>query len=165
MSISIFPCGHHFFSAWIPFSQAAPKCDCVFPANLYKKLHTMQLEAPITRVIEMLLTAVTETINPETANLINQVRFAYINRDAITPLQYLHSRQTSMSDLRFSGDRNLENYGTLRAASQTTQRSRHAGTHQRVARRKNCLCSILSRLYLSRRKKRNILTKESRAVL
>jgi hypothetical protein len=46
----------------------------------------MQLEAPITRVIEMLLTAVTETINPETATLINQVRSAYINPDAITPI-------------------------------------------------------------------------------
>jgi len=103
----------------------------------------MQLEAPITRVIELLTTAVTETINPETAMLINQVRSAYIKRDAA--IERLRPRQTSMSDLRFSGNRYLEDYGTLRAAFQRTHGSRHAGAHRRVARRKNLLCPILPR--------------------
>lgn len=39
-----------------------------------QKLHTLQLEAPITKVITLLSNAVTDTTNPETAAQIDKVR-------------------------------------------------------------------------------------------
>jgi len=126
----------------------------------------MQLEAPITRVIEMLLTAVTETINPETATLINQVRSAYINPDAITPiLQFsIYIRDKRLWAIYVF--QAIEILKTTELYEPHLREHSDPGTQELISALLAVrIFSALSYLVFPRRKKRNMLTKESRGLL
>ena len=83
-----------------------------------QKLHTLQLEAPITKVIMLLSIAVTDTINPETAAQIDKVRLIEMLVILVMSVQlnrYMLFAVTSSTS--FTGNRYPKDDGTLHTAS------------------------------------------------
>lgn len=74
-----------------------------------QKLHSLQLEAPITKVITLLSNAITETTNTETAAQIDKVNGKYF----FVSFSILFARVWPF----FSGNRNIENNGVVCSAS------------------------------------------------